>query len=276
VKIRRALVAGLAVAFSATALAGHTNNIMITGYWPNTNEMVRQFSTNPDQNPTGWVGGNWEGRGYNIHSFFPEFPGGPGQNPRGVGDFEVDYQDTSNDWWRIVDEVDPIAIITFSRGNNDNSWEIESRTRNWANGNWISDYLAPFRPTPELPIFNEPVGNRNSSLPMNAIRDAVNGAGLGLNSYIDTSNNYGGQFLSNYIGYHGSWYRDLHADPSDPTWAIAAGHIHVGIQVTVEQGRSATEISLRQLIDYVNTIVPEPTSALLLLAVAGGLRRRGL
>jgi len=65
-----------------------TPNIMITGYWPPTNEMLRQFSNNPAQNPNGWVGGDWEGRGYNIYAFFPEFPQGLG---KGEGDFEVDY-----------------------------------------------------------------------------------------------------------------------------------------------------------------------------------------
>ena len=58
--------------------ADYTNNIMITGYWPPTNEMVRHFSNNPVQNPGGWVGGNWEGRGYDIYAFFPEFPHGVG------------------------------------------------------------------------------------------------------------------------------------------------------------------------------------------------------
>src|SRR5262245_41383211 len=50
-------------------------NIMITGYWPPTNEMIREFSNNPTQNPGGWIGGNWEGRGYNVYAYFPEFPG---------------------------------------------------------------------------------------------------------------------------------------------------------------------------------------------------------
>ncbi len=62
--------------FAPSAWAAFTNNILITGYWPPTNEMIRRFSTSATQNPTGWIGENWEGRGYNVHSFFPEFPGG--------------------------------------------------------------------------------------------------------------------------------------------------------------------------------------------------------
>lgn len=259
-----------------SALAEYTNNILITGYWPPTNEMIRPWNANPVQNPAGWVGGNWEGRGYDIHAYFPEFPGGVDVNPQGNGDFEVDYQDTSNDWWRIVEEIQPVAIITFSRGNPDLSWELESRTRNWANANWVPDYTAPLRPTPELPIFNEPAGTvRNSTLPMDAIEAAVDEAGLGLTAYIDRSNEYGGRFLSNYIGYHGSWYHDLHSSPSDAAWNVAAGHIHVGIGVSTEQGRAATELSLRELIAYVDSQVPEPSTASLLLAgVAFVLRSR--
>ena len=46
-------------------------NVMITGYWPPTNEMLRRFSPDPVQNPDGWIGGNWEGRGFNVYAFFP-------------------------------------------------------------------------------------------------------------------------------------------------------------------------------------------------------------
>ena len=42
-------------------------------YWPPTNEMVRPFSTNEHLNPDGWIGDNWEDRGYDVHSYFPTF-----------------------------------------------------------------------------------------------------------------------------------------------------------------------------------------------------------
>ena len=94
------MVAG---AVAPAARAGHTNNIMITGYWPPTNWMVSRFSTNSELNPDGWIGGNWEGRGYNVYSFFPTFNPEDGPNwGKGTGDFEVDYQDTSADWQRIA------------------------------------------------------------------------------------------------------------------------------------------------------------------------------
>lgn len=266
-----ALLAVIAAAAAPSALAGFSNNILLTGYWPPTNEMLRPWSSNSEQNPDGWIGENWEGRGYNIHSFFPEFPNGFGQ---GVGDFEVDYQDTSADWWRITEELRPVAIITFSRGAANLSWEIESRNRKLPLSQWSPDYTAPFRPTEDLPIADEPDNLiRHSSLPMNNIRSAINAAGLGIFSIIDTSNNFGGNFLSEFIGYHGNWYHDLHADETDPWWNVAAGHIHVGIPVSVAQGRAATEITLRELIAHVDSIVPEPAT-LLGLTMLAALRRR--
>ena len=122
-------------------------NIMLTGYWPPTNDMLRRFSPNPKQNPEGWVGEDWEGRGYNIYAYFPEFPGGLG---KGEGDFEVDYQDTSADFWPIAAGIDPIAIMTFGRAEEDTDWELEWRQRNLAcsTGGWDDDYEAPYLPTP--------------------------------------------------------------------------------------------------------------------------------
>ncbi|MCA9298328.1 MAG: hypothetical protein KDA28_04640, partial [Phycisphaerales bacterium] len=109
------------------ASADDYRHILLTGYWPPTNEMVRHFSTNPERNPDGWAGANWEGRGYHVYSYFPEFPNGVGQ---GVGDLEVDYQDTSADFWPIAEAVAPTALITFSRGSFGRDWEIEFAQRN--------------------------------------------------------------------------------------------------------------------------------------------------
>ena len=238
--------------------AAHTNNILITGYWPPTNEMVRRFSTSPVQNPDGWIGGNWEGRGYNIHSYFPEFPGGTTLNPKGNGDLEVDYQDTSEDFWRITNDVKPVAIITFSRGASGANWEIEYRAKNRTT--WIDDYVAPFQPTPSPPDPSLPAeAIRFSTLPMEQIRDDVNAASLGFSAFIDTNSpTLGGGFLSEFIGYHGMWYQGIHADPSDPFQTFAAGHIHVGISTPLAGAMTATDISLRALIGHLDTVVPEP------------------
>lgn len=258
--IAASLVAVLAL---ATAASGATRNIMITGYWPPTNEMVRQFSTNPAQNPGGWKGENWKGSGYNIMSYFPEFPDGqPGQ---GVGDFEVNYADTSADFWRITAEVNPIAIITFSRGRLGSNWEIEQRNKN--RNDWTPDFTGA-TPGTNPPDPTAPLNfARSSTLPMTQIRDAVNAAGLGVNAYIDTSIDGAGNYLSGYMAYHGVWYQSMHRLQTDPNWCIAAGHIHVGIGTSVEAATAATEITLDELTKYLDTRIPAPSS----LAVLGGV-----
>lgn len=257
----RICVAALCLSAVRLAQADFTTNIMLTGYWPPTNEMLRQFSTNPEQNPEGWVGQNWESRGYDIYSYFPEFPDGLGQ---GVGDFEVDYQDTSEDFWRVVGDLHPVAIVTFGRGSNDRSWEVESRHRNRTN--WSNDYEEPYQPTPSPPDPNVPAGFiRYSSLPLYEIADAVNAdQEINVDAFVDETG-FGGRFLCEYIGYHGCWYHDLHAEASDPYWNVAAGHIHVGGQVETWAATIAAEITLRELTAYVDSVIPEPGSSALLL-----------
>lgn len=251
-----------------TRIGGHTNNILITGYWPPTNNMIRQFSQSPTQNPGGWKGGNWEGRGYDLYSFFPEFPNGLG---KGEGDLEVDYQDTEADWARITAEIKPVAIITFSRGKSGSNWEIEYAQRNLQT--WVNDYVAPFQPTYSPPDQSKPAGHiRYSSLPMENIRDAVNNAGLGVAASIDYTG-FGGGFLSEFIAYHGVWYKETHQSISDPFRTVAAGHIHVGINTPTAAATTAAEISIRQLINHVDGLIPAPGSLSLLLVSPLGFRR---
>ena len=224
--------------------------IMLTGYGPPTNEMIRLFSADPEHNPDGWIGDNWEGRGYNIYAFFPEFPGGLGQ---GVGDFEVDYQDTSADWWYYTAELEPMAIICFGRAFNNTAWELEGGARNHEMNSWINDYMAPYKPTIDLPIVGEPVNfDRYSTLPIQNTIDALNQAGVPVNAFtsdVDTS-----AFLCNFIGYHVNWYHDLHSDPADPAWNIAGGHIHVGYASELATVIQATEITIRTLIDQMDSV----------------------
>ncbi len=274
-----AAATGLLVA-AGVARGDFTRNILITGYWPPTNEMLRPFSQNASQNPGGWQGGDWESRGYNIFSYFPEFPGGTALNPRGTGDFQVDYQAASADFWRITGELKPCAIITFSRGDPGSSWELESRARKLPLNQWTPDYLAPTRPTAALPIASEPDNRiRNSSLPMSQIRTAVQAAAPGLNTFIDTSNNFGGTFVSEFTSYHGAWYQNLHAAATDPAQCFAGGHIHVGIDTPLATAQIATTATLRALTGYLDSVIPVPAPSAVGL-VAGGLalgaRRRRL
>ena len=229
------------------------NLIMVTGYWPPTNEMVRHFSQNTNLNPAGWQGENWEGTGYDIVSFFPEFDP-PDCNNCGIGygDLEVDYQDTTEDFWPIVNSVKPLGIITFSRGYNNMSWELEMNTYN--RFSWISDYSTPFQPTPTPPDQENLVNLlRQTTLPIYEIRDGINELNNGLNSYIDYDGD-AGSFLSEYMGFHGIWYKDLNLyDDNYP--CLTAGHIHVGSQVPIEIAVQGAEESIRILIDYLNQFI---------------------
>lgn len=229
----------------------HLPVIMLTGYWPPTNEMLRRFSPCPDQNPEGWIGDNWEFRGYNIYAFFPEFPGGLG---KGEGDFEVDYQDTSADWWYYTDLYKPDAVICFGRAFENHRWKVESGARNHEVDDWIEDYEEPVRPDPSLPYITEPPDSeRDSTLPVDAIMTALTTAGVPVTPVTGTPDK--SAFLCNFIGYHACWYHDLHAEPGDPAKNVAAGHIHVGFAMSLETAIWATEVTLRAFTAHLNEIL---------------------
>jgi len=54
--------------YNQTILANEKGNIMVTGFWNPTGQMIKPFSTNSFLNPEGWKGENWENFGYNIYS----------------------------------------------------------------------------------------------------------------------------------------------------------------------------------------------------------------
>lgn len=227
--------------------------ILLTGYWPPSNEMLRRFSPDPLKNPQGWVGQDWEGRGYDVYAYFPEFnPPNCSSCGVGTGDLKVDYQDTSVDFWQFANALEPIAVITFSRGSPNNSWELEMNQYN--RSAWIPDYVAPTQPTPAPPDASVPAGHlRLSALPMQEVVDAIAAASLGLNPFICYSGD-GGGFLSEFIAYHGVWYQALHQDPADPAWCVAAGHVHVGGAISWDTARLAAEVTLRTVMDYVDGV----------------------
>ena len=229
--------------------------IVVTGFWPPTNEMIRHFSQDINLNPNGWQGEDWQGSGYDIISFFPEFDVPDCDNcGQGFGDFEVDYQDTSGDFWSIIGEINPVTIITFSRGYIDESWELEFNYYNRTN--WYNDYTNPFLPTPNPPDSDAPVGFlRNSNLPKQEIMDNINSSELGLNSYIDIEG-HPGAFVSEFMGFHGVWYRDLYQFDNNPCYL--AGHVHVGGLVDWDTARQAAEITISTVIESLDeyTYIP--------------------
>jgi pyrrolidone-carboxylate peptidase len=211
-------------------------NIMLTGYWNPTGQMIAEFSTDPYLNPDGWKGENWEGYRYNIHSFFP--------TPYTYnGTFEVDYQNTWDDFWNITEEINPIAIISFGAGNG--PWEIEYNARNL--DSWIPDNNPPYQPTPCPPDDSVPSGYvRHSTLPVQAIADAVN-MQTDVYAWIDW-NGDPGAYLCEYMAYLGMWYQDIHNDTSDPYRCWEAGFIHVKSSLALEDAKEATKVTIREVI----------------------------
>jgi len=211
-------------------------NIMITGFWNPTGQMIAPFSTDPYLNPGGWKGENWEDRGYDIYSFFPT----PGTYN---GTFEVDYQKTWQDFWDITDEIKPIAIISFGAGNG--PWEIEYNARNL--DNWVNDYNPPYQPTPCPPDDTVPVGHiRHSTLPVQEIEDAVN-ENTSINAWVDWDGNPGA-FLCEYMAYLGMWYQSIHINDSE-TPCQRSGFIHVKNSISVEDAMKATNTTIRVTIN---------------------------
>jgi len=243
-------------------------NVVLMGYWPPTNEMLRPWSQNPAQNPDGWIGGNWGGYNFDLYAFFPEFPpdGNPANDPIGsagsVGspdsDLQVDFQDTSADFWRIVNEYQPSILITTSRGGA-TGWEIEAvEGGHGSAGNsdpaldWRSDdHGTDTHPTQTtvdprswsaISIYRQ--GNQlTSQLPMDNIVAATNGlTGESVRIDMGTSGNY----LSGFLGLHGLYYNHI----SDHN--VAAGHIHVGINVSTADARTLLRTTLQAVLDQHN------------------------
>ncbi len=236
-----------------------TKTVVLMGYWPPSNEMLRPFSTDPELNPDGWVGEDWRGLGFDVHAFFPEFPpdGDPSNDPIGspgsvgseASDLQVDYQDTSADFWRIVDTLQPHILITHSRGGGI-GWELEAIEGGHGNGgadpafDWASDgYGAVTQPTQEsvdprswdaMQAYRDV--NAQSLLPLKGIESAA--SGLGLTSVEIDGAGTSGNYLSGFLGLHGIVYAE-----STPH-AVAGGHIHVGITLPVADARVLVETSL--------------------------------
>jgi len=217
--------------------------IMLTGYWAPTSEMMYRFSNDPELNPEGWIGEDWEGYGYDVYAFFPAFD-------VSSRSFEVDYQATWDDFWATVEEIHPEMIISYGAG--DGEWEVEHRARNLTS--WYPDYEAPFYPTPNPPDGTVEVNyERFSTLPKERIKYAVNDQ-TDINAWIDYNGNPGG-FLCEYIAYLGMWYQNTHADPEDEFYCKSAGFIHVNANVNLAEATEAVEVTLRTTIEYFQNLM---------------------
>ncbi|MCF7912804.1 MAG: T9SS type A sorting domain-containing protein [Candidatus Cloacimonetes bacterium] len=218
-------------------------NIMMTGYWAPTSEMIYRFSDDPELNPDGWIGENWEDCGYDVYAFFPAFN-------RETREFEVDYQATWEDFWATVDIYNPIAIISYGAGAG--PWEIEYNARNLSS--WMNDYEYPYQPEPNPPDSTVPVNYvRHATLPVAEIEAAVDEQNP-QNAWVDWNGNPG-TFLCAYMAYLGMWYQDMHSSPEDEYPCLAAGFIHVSANVNLGYATDAAEITLRTVIEYLHNFV---------------------
>lgn len=241
-------------------------NVVLMGYWPPTNEMLRPWSTNPEQNPDGWQGADWRGLGYDVYAFFPEFPpdGDPTNDQIGqdgaVGspdfDLQVDYQATSEDFWRIVDELSPIILVTTSRGGQI-GWEIEALEGGHGDDptedpshDWTSDGFGrehfPTEATIDArswaAISEFRLGTTvPSALPLEAIFDAATALDVASVEIDETGTS--GNFLSGFLGLHGIAYHQSHAHN------VAAGHIHVAIGMPADTARALMEATVQAVIE---------------------------
>ncbi|MCY1062798.1 hypothetical protein [Nannocystis sp. SCPEA4] len=245
---------------STTGPIGCTKNVVLMGYWPPTNEMLRPWSTDPTKNPEGWIGADWKGHGYDVYSFFPEFPpdGDPTNDDIGddgaVGspdhDLRVDYQATSADFWRLVDTYQPVILVTTSRGG-DIGWELEALegghgmdnpgdpAMDWASDNYEAVHFptqATIEPRSWDAITTYRQGNTlPSQLPLEAIAAATEP--LGLTSVV-VDQETSGNFLSGFLGLHGVYYNQ------QAPHNVAAGHIHVGFGLPVADASVLIEATL--------------------------------
>ena len=229
------------------------NTVVVTGYWPPTNEMLRHLSANSQQNPGGWQGENWRNTGYNVYAYFPEFPpdgdptndaiGEPGSVGAMDADFQVDYQDTSADFWRIMDRHQPRILITTSRGG-DIGWELEAvegghgQASEWTSDRWgqVTHPLAgSIDPRSTTMVERHATHRLRSALPLALIKQQT--AAMKLTD-VAIDDNTSGSYLSGFMGLHGLFYHQTHLHN------VAAGHVHVGRHVSVYDARRLLETTL--------------------------------
>ena len=117
----------------------------------------------------------------------------------------LNYNDDENNFYSIAKYDNGLNITNevFSRGFNNNSWELENNVSNWVS--WYADYTSPLYPTPTPP--DDSVSdnhNRGTALPLTLIEEALDNSNLPVNCYVD-QNGDAGRFLSEFMGYHGMW-----------------------------------------------------------------------
>jgi len=244
---------------SLTVIVNYENqrrNIMLTGFWQPTSQMVVRFCTDPGVNPDGWKGENWENLGYDIYSFVAK------EYYNNSGTWEMRYQQIWNEYWNIVNQLHPIAIIGFGQGGKENTWSIENKAVNW--NKWYVDDDGK-QPSPNPPDDTVCPGYiRLSTLPIRQIEKAINNQ-----TSINAEINYLGTpgfYICAYMAYLQMWYKAQHSDLDDEFLCKAAGFIHVNKDISLNECIKATNITIRNTVEKVKKeiVVNEINSALCL------------
>lgn len=230
---------------TASLIGGCTQSktVLVTGYWPPTNEMLVPFSTDEILNPGGWQGKNWQGTGYDVVAYFPTFPQGTDVNPAGEGNFQVDYQATWADFGRVTKKLRPAAIISYGRGAG--PWEIEANAMHLEV--WRNDYRPPEQPGCFCGFSKTYQDGEKVrlTLPVEAIQAAVDQAVPQLRPWVDTEGDPG-DFLCNYIAFLAADYQIRHAH------CKVSGFIHVGPTVDLQTAEKAHIVTLQTVIAEIN------------------------
>lgn len=231
IRILRSTVLMSVCAVLLTGCGTTNKTVLLTGYWPPTNLMLVPFSADPDINTGHWQGQNWRGSRYDVYAYFPVFPNGTSQDPKGIGDFEVDYQDTLADFDRITSKIKPTFIISYGLHPDTVGWKIESFAQ-W-HGDWHNDYCEPTQPQTQ-PVFDSVLF---ATLPVLQIQDSVKQTVPELRVWVDREQGPG-TFLCNYMAYLGMQYQAAHPH------CEGAGFIHVGADVDAQTAARANEAVL--------------------------------
>lgn len=221
-----------------------SKNIVLTGFWHPTNEMLRIFSAHPTTNPDGWQGANWRGLGYDIFSFFPEAEAG--NRGTGAGNFRVDFASVYNDFIHVTEAFLPIAILGFGFAP-------------YANLRFETNYPAKFQKWFESGEIPSVVGEKicypiadslktsktfYSSLPVKKIKSKVDS--LMLSNFQTEINDPGdpGEYLCAFLSYLLGWHHAEHPETNQ-----MAGFIHA--QGQISDLKQALEVTLREVISKI-------------------------
>ena len=216
-------------------------NIMLTGFWEPTSQMVASFSTNPYVNPEGWQGENWENLGYDIYSFVAK------DYYNNNGTWEWRYQNIWDEFWDIANQLHPIAIISFGQGAKENTWNIENKAVNWNRWYLDDDGKQPSPNPPDDTVW--PGYIRFSTLPIWEIETAVNNQ-TSISAEINLLGTPGLYFCG-YLAYLVLWYKAQHSDSDDEFICKASGFIHVNKSIALEDCIEATNITIRSTVEKV-------------------------